>query len=192
MRYSVNSFIKGMTALLIVAFVSACSMTDEKDMSGEKPGTTTATVAPMEIYEVHHDGRIHVFYDHKLYSDFLELGESPFRLTRIGAGPNGETLVFGLTGADKKKPDGVNAIKLYDGKMNAPDNFYAEMRKDNRIYIFSQFEDMKPVRDFGAPNYMFTEIGAGPKGETVVYVLNKSNKKKRPDALIAKHQSMHN
>ena len=72
----------------------------------------------MEIYEVHHDGRLHVFYDRKLYKEFLELGETPFRLTRIGAGPKGQTIVFGLTKKDKKKPGSVDAIKIYDKKIN--------------------------------------------------------------------------
>ena len=51
-------------------------------------------------------------------------------------------------------------------------------------------DDMKPVRQFGHPNFFYTEIGSGPKGETVVYVLNKKTKKKRPDALIAQFKSM--
>jgi hypothetical protein len=155
--------------------------------------TTKASPQPvMELYEVHHDGRIHVFYDRKLYTDFLALGETPFRLTRIGAGPKGETLVFGLTKKDKKKPGKVAAINLFNGKLPAPENFYAELRNHGRIYVFNNYEDMKPVRQFGHPNFFYTEIGAGPKGETVVYVLNKKTKKKRPDALISafkKHNS---
>ena len=43
---------------------------------------------------------------------------------------------------------------------------------------------MQPVRQFGHPNFFYMEVAAGPKGETVVYVLNKSNKKKKPVALI--------
>jgi len=141
----------------------------------------------LEIYEVHHDGRIHVFYDRKLYKEFLSLGETAYRLTRIGAGPNGETLVFGLTKKDKKMKKPVAAIELYDGKVKQ-DSIYAEMRKHDRIYVFNSFNDMGTVRLFGHPNYMFTQIGAGPKGETIVFVLNKKNKKKRPDALIAEYK----
>lgn len=143
----------------------------------------------MEIYEVHHDGRMHVFYDHKLYKEFLSLGETPFRLTRIGAGPKGETIVFGLTKHDKKMKHSVPAIDLYDGKIKASDDFYGEMVKHNRIYVFSSFADMKTVREFGHPNFQYSQIGAGPNGETIVYVLNKTNKKKRPDALIKKFSS---
>ena len=161
------------------ALLGACSGT------GGHKAEQTASAPAMEIYEVHHEGRIHVFYDRALYQDFLSLGETPFRLTRIGAGPKGETLVFGLTKHDKKTPDSVKAIQLYDKKIEAPADFYAEMRAHDRIYVFDNFADMEPVRQFGHPNFMYTDIGAGPKGETVVFVLNKSNKKKRPDALIA-------
>ena len=164
--------------LLLAGYLSGCATDTSSSATSD---------SKMEIYEVHHDGRIHVFYDRKLYTEFLSLGETPYRLTRIGAGPNGETLVFGLTKKDKKMKSSVAAIDLYDGKIKQ-DAIYAEMRKHDRIYVFDSFKDMEPVRAFGHPNYMFTQIGAGPKGETVVFVLNKKNKKKRPNALIAEYQ----
>jgi hypothetical protein len=58
------------------------------------------------------------------------------------------------------------------------------MRSEGRIYVFNNFQDMSDVRKVGEAPYRFTEIGTGPKGETVVYVLNKTNKKKKPVALI--------
>lgn len=167
--------------LILATYLAGCATNTSTD-SAEK-----SEAAMMEIYEVHHEGRIHVFYDQKLYHEFLSLGETPFRLTRIGAGPKGETLVFGLTKADKKMKKPVAAIELYDGKIK-PGPVYAEMRKHDRIYVFNTFEDMSTVRSFGHPNFMYTQIGAGPKGETVVFVLNKHNKKKRPDTLIAEYK----
>jgi len=180
-------------ALIFVTLASlavvGCGSTGDK--KGEQAtGAEVASEKMMEVYEIHHDGRIHVFYDKALYNDFLQLGETPYRLTRIGAGPNGETIVYGLTKEDKKTPDSVETIKLYDGKVEASENFYAELRNHGRIYVFSSFADMKPVRDFGHPNFFYTEIGSGPKGETVVYVLNSKTKKKRPDSLISKFQAM--
>lgn len=143
-----------------------------------------------ELYEVHQDGLIYVFNDHKLYEEFLSSGDTLYRHTRIGAGPNTETVVFGLTKSDLKVRSNIPFIKFYDGKLKQNGKFYAEMIKHNRIYIFDQYEDMRSVRQFGHPNYLYTEIGAGPKGETVVFVLNKSNKKDRPDTLIAKYKEM--
>ena len=166
---------------ILLASLAACA--------GNTVSMSTASSKHMEIYEVHRDGRINVFYDRKLYKEFLSLGETPYRLTRIGAGPKGKTLVFGLTKHDKKLKHSVPAIDLYDGKIKASNNFYGEMIKHGRIYVFSSFADMKTVRDFGHPNFQYSQIGAGLKGETIVFVLNKKNKKKRPDALIQKFKS---
>jgi len=137
-----------------------------------------------ELYEVHDDGRIYAFYNRALYREFLDIGETPFRLTRIGAGPNGETMVFGLTKNDKKKGVDTPAVMLYENKMRTADDFYAETVRHGRIYVFDNFADMQPVRQFGHPNFFYMEVGAGPGGETVVFVLNKNNKKKKPVALI--------
>ena len=145
---------------------------------------TTSETKKLSIYEVHHDGRIHIFYDKKLLKEFKQLGETSYRLTKIAAGPNRETMVFGLTKKDKKLKKPVPVIDLYAGKLKQ-DNVYAEMYKNGRIYVFNSFKDMKTVRSFGHPNYMYSQIASGPNRETVVYVLNKKTKKKRPDALIA-------
>lgn len=166
--------------IFLMASLSGCAHNATSDSGGKKP----VTVGTMELYEVHHDGRIHVFYNKKLYKEYLKLGETSFRLTRIGAGPKGETIVFGLTKSDKKLKKPVPAIGLYEDKVKA-ESFYGEMHKHGRIYVFSKFDDMKTVRDFGHPNFMHTKIGIGPKGETVVFVLNKKNKKKYPYELVA-------
>lgn len=178
-------------SISMLIFISGCSTTSDSTTSQKEmsPVSAEKSVA-MELYEVHHDGRIHVFYNRALYQEFLSLGETPYRLTRIGAGPNGETMVFGITKKDKKKASDVAAVKLYDGGISADGAFYAEMRRHERIYVFSSFEDMQPVRQFGHPNFFYSEIGAGPQGETVVFVMNSKNKKKRPSALIAKYMSL--
>ena len=94
--------------------------------------------------------------------------------------PRVKTLVFGLTKKDKKHPEKVAAINLYDGKIKVSDTFYAEMYKNDRIYVFNNFNDMATVRNFGHPNFFYMSVGTGPKGETVVYMLNSKNKKKSP------------
>lgn len=165
--------------LLSVVMLSACNQVKEASVVTDQ----VETVA--EIYEVHDDGRIYAFYDKKTFKEFMQVGETTFRLTQIGAGPNGETMVFGLTKKDKKKGVNTPAVKLYTGKIKPAKDFYAEMIRHDRIYVFSDFADMQTVRQFGYPNFFYTEIGSGPKGETVVYVLNKMTKKNKPTALIA-------
>ena len=47
-------------------------------------------------------GRIHAFGDTKNYFDFLAHGEVLLTRTRIGEGPGGRTLVYGITADDVK------------------------------------------------------------------------------------------
>src|SRR5262245_36443402 len=56
------------------------------------------------------EGRIYVFNDPKQYQFYRDSGEMEVRITRIGAGPNGETMYF----------DTVNAIHMYNWKHNLP------------------------------------------------------------------------
>ncbi|MCI0617399.1 OprO/OprP family phosphate-selective porin, partial [bacterium] len=56
------------------------------------------------------EGRIYVFNDPKAYQLFKDSGELEVRITRIGAGPNGETIYF----------DSENAIHMYNFKHDLP------------------------------------------------------------------------
>lgn len=176
-------------ALLItgaVAGMTACAQMDTAQKSVQEQMQQTKA-----LYEVHHDdGRIYFFYDQSTYAHFLEHGETPYAFKRIASGPHGETLVFGLNSKDKSKLSGVPSVEMYDGEL-MPEAFYGEMRVEGRIYVFSTLEDMTNVRTTGEAPYRFTQIGEGPNGETVVYVLNSGNKKKRPDALIAKFKAQY-
>lgn len=60
--------------------------------------------------EVEKDGRIYVFNDMKAYESFAKTGEMGKSITRIGAGPNGETVIF----------DSEEAIHLYNFKHGRP------------------------------------------------------------------------
>lgn len=143
------------------------------------------------LLEAHEHGRIHIFYDKETFAEFRQNGETSYRLTRIGAGPKGETVVFGLTGEDKSKRSGIPAVEIYDGERQS-ENFYGEMYRHGRIYVFDNYQDMKAVRDTGHASYFYTEIASGPKGETVLYVLNSSNKNDKPVGLIGKFKAFNN
>lgn len=145
-----------------------------------------------DYYQVFKEGRIYVFDDFKTYDSFNQVGETPYRLTRIGTGPKGETVVFGLQKQDKKMLSGIGAVDLYDGTTEAiADGFYGEVIQDGRIYVFSTWADLQSFIKVGEAPYRFTQIGSGPKGETVVYVLNKTNKKHKPDQLITEFKNKH-
>jgi hypothetical protein len=144
-----------------------------------------------DYYEVYHEGRLYVFDDAVTYLSFLDVGETSYRKVRIGAGPHGETIVFGLTSADKKKREGIASIDMYDGKLAPAAEFYGEVHMEGRIYVFNDWNELQAFKQTGEAAYRFTEIGAGPGGETVVFVLTKEKKKVRPVATIAKFQELH-
>jgi len=145
-----------------------------------------------DYYQVYKDGRIYIFDDFATYDSFNQVGETAYRLTRIGAGPNGETLVFGLQSKDKKMSSGFGSVDLYEGTAEGiTEGFYGEVIKDGRIYVFSEWPDLKDFLAVGEATFRFTQIGAGPNGETVIYVLNKNNKKQQPTALMAEFERKH-
>jgi hypothetical protein len=61
--------------------------------------------------EVAKNGRIYVFANQDAYTAFAATGETETGLTRIGAGPNGETIFF----------DSDEALHMYNFKHNLPD-----------------------------------------------------------------------
>lgn len=145
-----------------------------------------------DYYQVYQAGRIYVFDDFKVYQEFIDLGETTFRLTRIGAGSKGETVVFGLRKQDKKTPLQSGVVNMYDGKVEGIEKgFYAEVIQERRVYIFNEWTDLQSFLKVGEATFRYTDIGAGKSGETLVYVLNKNNKKQRPAGLMAEYKRRH-
>lgn len=131
-----------------------------------------------ELYVVlPESGRVHAFGDLKNYQDFLNHGEVTLTRTKIGEGPGGATLVFGITGDDVKGNRPSLGEKAMSGQFGGAPEFYGEVLKGNRFYVFGDLKDMKDFLAFGEVPYSFTEIGSGPKGETLVYVMNKDSVK---------------
>lgn len=146
-----------------------------------------------DYYELHQDRRIYVFDDPKTYRDFLANGETPYRLTRVGAGPHGETIVFGLRAMDKERKEGeLGGVRLYDGKVDGIDTgFYAEIAQDNRLFVFDDAKNFKAFRNGIETPFRYTEIGGGPHGETLVFILSKGQADKKPQALIDRYTQLH-
>lgn len=134
----------------------------------------------------HESGRLYAFGDAKNYLLFMENGEVPLTRTRVGAGPNGETVVFGITGKESKNLDKPSAGEMfYDGKIGEVGAFYGEVFSGGRYHVFGEWQDFKDYLSHKEITFTFTEIGTGPKGETVIYALNKKTKGQgRPLALI--------
>lgn len=181
-------------AFALVAAVAGCA-TQAKTTGSS--GTYAAPAAQSAAAEQYYflvypeTGRLHAFGDLKTYLMFMENGEVPYTRTRIGAGPQGQTVVFGITSDDVKKNQASAAEMFFDGKAQNEGAFYGEVFKGGRYHVFGEWGDFKDYLAHGEITYTFTQIGTGPKGETVIYALNKETSKKgAPVALIAKFQAL--
>ena len=56
--------------------------------------------------------------------------------------------------------------------------------RNGRYHVFGEWKDFQDYLSHKEITFTYTEIGTGPKGETVIYALNKETKKHRPVALI--------
>lgn len=189
---------KLLVALSVAGLMTGCSTAPESQAAQVEAKEATQATAKMavapslnneDLYVVYDDGRMNIFYDGALYKQFLEVGESAYRKTFIGAGPKGETLMYGLTKADKNKLTGIPSIEMMEGRLEAADDFYGEIVAEGRINVFDDWKMFEMFMAHGEVPFRLTDIGAGPKGETVVYALTKETKKKRPEALIAKFKA---
>jgi len=157
---------------------------------------TEAAVAERANYFLvfHENGRLYAFSDPALYLLFLEHDEVPLTRTRIGGGPAGQTVIIGLTKKEAKLPldKPTQTEQFFDGKIDAVAPFYGEAIYNGRYYVFGAWEDMKAFLQHMEVPYAYTEIGVGPKGETVVYYLNKKTKNQgSPTALIEAFKKLH-
>jgi len=161
-----------------------------------KPAAAAPAPAAQKVdhyFVIHHEnGRFYQIADVANYLEFLHTNELIYTRTRVGAGPDGATLVFGI---EKKEADNLaqpsRAELFYDGKYEPTGPFYGEVFKDGRFYVFGDWKDFKDYKEHGEMAYTFTEVGVGPNGETVVYGLNKDTiKAGRPVALVEKFNAL--
>lgn len=140
------------------------------------PAPAAPAAAPVELFVVlPESGRVHAFGDTKNYFQFLEHGEVALTRTQVGAGPGSKTLVFGITGDDVKANRPSRGEQVLAGTVPASGGFYGEAVKGGRYYLFGDLKDMTAFTAYGEVPYSYTEIGAGPKGETIVHVMNKDS-----------------
>ena len=127
-----------------------------------------------EIYaEVVRDGRIHVIGWDKTATDFRSGGHLPYTRTLIGAGPKGETIVIE---SEKKGHKLANRLEKEFHKRH-PVETYTELNRDGRIYVIGWQGTASDFKKGGHVPYTRTLIGAGPKGETIVFESEKKGHK---------------
>lgn len=155
------------------------------------PAAATAETAKEFYVVLPENGRYYAFGDTKNYFDFLSHSEVALTRTSIGAGPGGKTLVYGITKDDVNKNKPSLAEQIFEGKLPPAAGFYGEVAKDGRFYVFGDLKDMKEFAAVGEMPYSYTDIGTGPNGETLVWVMNKeSYKKGRPAATIERFKAI--
>jgi hypothetical protein len=169
-------------AAVVVGCASAPASAPAPAPASQAPATMPAAAAPAaapaELFVVLPDtGRVHAFGDTKNYFDFLAHGEVALTRTKIGAGPGGKTLVFGISGDDVKANKPSRGEEILTGGVPSGSPFYGEAYKGGRFYLFGDLKDMNDFTAFGEVPYSYTDIGAGPKGETLVSVMNKDSYK---------------
>ena len=182
-------------SVLALGVMGGCAtQTPAKSESKPAAAPQPATAATDNYFIVFHEnGRIYPIADARNYLEFLHVNELIYTRTRIGTGPEGETLVFGI---EKKEADDLNkpakAELFYDGKYEPAGPFYGEVIRDGRFYVFGSWKDFKDYLAHKEITFTFTEIGTGPKGETVIYALSKDTVKEgRPVKLIEQFKTLH-
>lgn len=193
-----NPALRCVALVAIAALAGGCASADSKatesvpaPVAAPAPAPA-AESAPVELYAVLPEtGRLHAFGDTKNYFDFLAHGEVVLTRTQIGAGPGGRTLVFGITPDDVKANKPSRGEQILDGSLPAAGGFYGEAYKNGRYYVFGDLKDMNDFMAYGEVPYSYTDIGVGPKGETLVYVMNKeSYKKGKPTDRVERFQAL--
>lgn len=191
---------------LIVAMALAGAMggcaTQANDPGAAAPAAAAKKKAALELslfMTFHENGRVYVLGDPELQRIFMETDEVALTRTRIGEGPDGSTLIFGMNKNDAKRGGPTVAEMMYDGKLGPSAvfygnvfDFYGEVFRNGRYTVFVEWKDMLDYLKHGEVALTYTEIGSGPKGETVIYALNKNTAKLgKPVAAIERFQKQH-
>lgn len=125
-----------------------------------------------DYYEYHLDNEIIVLADKKDVQVFFTANEIPLRVTKIGGGPNGERLVFGLVkneakAMEKKVGYKGGAQQMYEGTLEGNDKtFYGEVMKNGRYVVFGNWKDLQAFRQSGAANPVSSATAADGKPVT--------------------------
>lgn len=160
--------------------------------SAAMTGTTASAGTAKEYFVVlPEDGRYYAFGDLKTYFSYLAHGEVALTRSKIGVGPTGNTVVFGITADDVKNNTPSLGEQVFEGKLSGGADFYGEVFKDGRYYVFDDLKDLLAFAAFGEVPYSYTDIGTGPKGESLVWVMNKdSYAKGRPTGRIDRFKAI--
>ncbi len=170
--------------LAVALFTAGCSATTAK----QDNATQQIVAKDGNFFVWQHMNRHYVLGSEESNSKFAKSPNMPYARTVLGAGPNGETVVYEI-----KKKDDAYTERLIETYNHTP--FMIDSKGDNyfvhkyagRIYVLS---DAKTNEKFQTTPHLpltKTVLGAGPQGETVIFEFNK-NKPEETDRLIKTYQ----
>lgn len=179
--WGVKSFNSAAVIAVLSLCVSACStpggwMGAEAEKSYDKELEIKRLAESLnneDYFEFEKDGRVYVLSDAKDYNTYLKTGEVVLSTKKIGGGPGGKTIVYGLTKNEAKmlekdpKSQGA-AQKMFEGKLRGMDkDFFGVVISGDTYFVFSSWKDVEAFKSAGPANGL---RDTGPEGVSVVYV----------------------
>jgi len=164
------SLYKTVSLACLCLAIAACSTA--KPVAGKAPALNNE-----DWYQVRTEENLYLFDDYSVYRTFLETGKAPV-LRDLGEKDKwGQSVVLALGADQQDLPlEKIAAYQFYRVALPSAWPFYGELRQDEVIYVFRRAGDMTEMNNIGEPTFRFTDIGGGPNGERVVYVLAKEEK----------------
>lgn len=165
-------------ALLLGLVVSGC-VTTAKNAQMDGPATPEKVYSGENHFTVwDYADRHYVTGNEEMNNKFAEHHHLPYTKTILGAGPQGQTVVF-----EVNKKDATYVENLIDTYNHVPflidskgDN-YSVYKYNGRIYVIGN----PKTRDFFVQHqhlpYTKTLLGAGPGAETVIFEVDKKDPK---------------
>ena len=164
------SLLKPVSLALLAIAISACSAT--------KPASSpTKSLNNEDWYQVRTENELYLFDDYSVFRGFIDTGKAPYLKTLDEKDKWGKTVVLGLSEQEKDQPvESLTAYRFLKVSLPPTQPFYGELRQDGMIYVFRRYGDMIDMYNIGEPTFRYTDIGGGPEGERVIYVLAKEEK----------------
>ena len=164
------SFFKPVSLACLCLAVAACSTAKPAASKAPSPNNE-------DWYQVRTEEKLYLFDDYSVYRGFLDTGKAPV-LKELGEKDKwGQSVVLALGADEQDLPlEKISAYQFYRVALPSAWPFYGEIRQDEVIYVFRRAGDMNDMNSIGEPTFRYTDIGGGPNGERVIYVLAKEEK----------------
>ncbi|BCD88634.1 hypothetical protein PSm6_50410 [Pseudomonas solani] len=179
-----KNLIQSLTLAALAIAISACST----------PPAAPAKVEALnneDWYQVRTEKELFVFDDYATYRGYIENGTAPLKKATGKKDGFDRDITLILKAEDQGKEAKTSAQRFLDVSLPPALPFYGELRdEDGIIYVFSRYGDMIDMYKIGEPTFSYVDIGGGPQGQRVVYVLTKEEPK--PEKQIALFHSKYN